>query len=102
MAVTIRPLAKADLLNIWIWLAETAGQASAERNHRRLDNRFRALADFPFMGPERPDIAPGVRHLVCRQWLVLYRAEGADVEIVRVVHGNQDLRHILLDPVLPS
>lgn len=57
MAVTIRPLAKADLLNIWIWLAENAGEARAERNHRRLDNRFRALADFPLMGPERPDIA---------------------------------------------
>lgn len=39
---------------------------------------------------------------MCRQWLVLYRADGADVEIVRVVHGSQDLRHILLDPVLPS
>ncbi|MCM5555322.1 type II toxin-antitoxin system RelE/ParE family toxin [Pleomorphomonas sp. NRKKF1] len=54
------------------------------------------LADNPMLGPARPDIAEGARHLTCERWLALYRVKPDSVQIARVVDGAQDVRHVSL------
>ncbi len=44
-------------------------------------------ADWPQLGPARPEIAPDARTLVVGDHLVLYRVEGSNAVSVRVVHG---------------
>ena len=59
------------------------------------------LADQPRMGVRRPDIRPSTRMLVEAPFLLLYETiphtgDGLVecVEIVRVVDGRRDLRHL--------
>ena len=85
--------ARADLIDIWIHIANDS-QTTADRCIERIESRCRELAEFPELGPERPDIAPDARMLVIDRWLVLYRIEGDGVRIVRVVDGARDLTRI--------
>ncbi|MBI5323187.1 type II toxin-antitoxin system RelE/ParE family toxin [Bradyrhizobium sp.] len=85
--------ARTDLIDIWIHIA-TDSQATADRCLERIESRCRDLADFPALGPERPDIAPDARMLVIDRWLALYRIEDDNVRIVRVVDGARDLTRI--------
>jgi plasmid stabilization system protein ParE len=39
----------------------------------------------------RPDIAPNLRYLPVRRYLILYRETAGGIEIVRVVHGARDV-----------
>jgi toxin ParE1/3/4 len=55
----------------------------------QIKERWRLLADHPYAGPSRDDIAPGVRHLVIGEYLTLYRVTDDTVEILRVLHGRR-------------
>ncbi len=54
------------------------------------------LLSTPHMGPARPDIGPGIRMLIVRRnYAVLYRAEGDEVQVIRVIHTARDIRQVL-------
>jgi len=40
-------------------------------------------------GAPRDDVAPGIRHLIVGEYLILYRAREDAIEIVRVLHGRR-------------
>jgi toxin ParE1/3/4 len=82
--------ANADLDDIWLHMALDS-PAAADRLIDRLVARCGSLADYPQLGPVRPDIAPDARMLTLGDYLILYRVLGANVEIVRVVHGARRL-----------
>ena len=82
--------ASADLDDIWLHVA-LDNPAAADRLIDRIVARCGRLADHPNLGPARPEIAPDAPALVVGDYLALYRAKGADVEIVRVVHGARRL-----------
>jgi toxin ParE1/3/4 len=46
------------------------------------------------MGATRDDIRPGLRMLISREYLVLYRVLDEEIEVVRVVHGRRDLEAV--------
>lgn len=50
------------------------------------------LGLLPQAGTACPDIGPGVRLIVERPYLVLYRHEQDDVLVVRILHGARDIR----------
>ena len=83
-------LAKADIIDIWRTIADSNPNA-ATRMVRRIDERIKRLADFPELGPERPDLAPDLRVLIEGNYLILYRLTETSVEVVRVVHGARDM-----------
>jgi toxin ParE1/3/4 len=92
--------ARADLLDIYE-LIGLEQPAAAERYFDRIEGLADLLRDHPRMGPRRTDIAPALRMLVERPYVLLYRTEpdadegGIDaVEIVRVVDGRRDLRRL--------
>ena len=82
--------AREDLVDIWTHIA-VDDPAAADRILDKLDEAAAHLADNPQMGPARDDIRPGLRYLVSGSYLLLYRIDGKDIEIVRAVHGRRDL-----------
>ncbi|MGF7148742.1 toxin ParE1/3/4 [Sphingomonas zeicaulis] len=90
------PQAKADLDEIFDTIA-----ADDDATARRFVNRVRQatlrLGDFPFSGPERPEIGKGARSLNVDAYLVLYRVWVDHVLIARVVHGARNLTDMLRD-----
>jgi toxin ParE1/3/4 len=94
--VTLSNQARQDLLAIWEYIAED-NFAAADRVLDTLDERMQLLADQPFLGPARPDIARDLRYLVSENYLILYRVTGDVAEIVRVLHGARNLRALFKD-----
>ena len=82
-----------DLDDIWLHVA-LDDPAAADRLIDRIVRRCQGLADHPRLGPTRPEIAPEARGLAIGDYLVLYRVDGVDAEIVRVVHGARRLTNI--------
>lgn len=89
MKVRLSPRAAADMEQIALYVAEQSPRAALALIDA-IERRFERLTEFPLSGTAREDIAPGVRHLVAGQYLILYRLK-ADVEIVRVLHGRQHI-----------
>lgn len=98
--LTYSAMARDDMARIWLWVATSAGVTTADTIADRLERRIATLADNPLMGPARPDIAEGARHLVCERWLALYRVATDRIDVVRIVDGAQDLRRLTLDEEL--
>ena len=94
--VVYLPDADADLIDIYVWIAQENPEAAA-RLVQRLVAAVRRLADFPESAPIRPDIVPGVPSLVVGRYLVLYRVEADRIDVVRVVHGSRDVAALLDD-----
>ncbi len=89
--VVVTPSARADLDEIWLHVA-LDNPAAADRLIDRIVARCQALAAHPRLGPRRPEIAPDARALVVGDYLVLYRVDGSNPVVVRVVHGARRLK----------
>lgn len=77
-----------DLIEIWLNIAADS-PAAADRVVDAIVERWRQLETHPYSGPAREDIGVGIRHLVSSPFLTLYRVEGDDVRILRVLHGRR-------------
>ena len=82
--------AEEDLIAIWLHVARD-NEAAADRLLDRIEARWQQLATYPHSGASRDDIAPGIRHLIVGEYLILYRAGEDAIEIVRVLHGRRDI-----------
>lgn len=90
--------ARADLLDIYE-LIGIEQPAAAERYFDRIEALAGLLGDQPRLGVLRSDIAPGLRMLVERPYLILYRIEPDvpvgpvdRVEVVRILDGRRNLQ----------
>jgi toxin ParE1/3/4 len=91
--VRFLPLAEIDLRKLWYQIAEHNYYA-ADDFLDAVQDRVKSLSQFPQRGSPRDDLLPGIRMLVEGKYLIFYRIENEDVEIVRVVHGAMDLLKI--------
>jgi toxin ParE1/3/4 len=82
--------ARADLLEIWLYIAER-NPAAADRVLDAIEHVCGLIAAQPLSGRERSEIAPGIRSFVVMSWVIFYRPHDEFVDIVRVVHGARDL-----------
>lgn len=87
-------LANCEIGDMWFGIA-IHNPDTASRIVQRIDAQIRLLSEFPELGPERPEVAPGMRVLVEGNYLILYRVTEETVEIVRIVHGARDLAALL-------
>lgn len=60
-----------------------------------MKDRLQTLADWPGLGPLRPELREGLRSLPFGNYVILYRASDDGVQIVRVVDGHRDLKALL-------
>ena len=95
MAHRLSPEAAGDLDDVWFYVARNSSVEVADRFVDSLTTRFLLLASYPRAGRERDDLRPGVRAFPVGEYVVLYRAEGNDVLIARVVRGSRDLESLL-------
>ena len=77
-----------DLISLWLTIA-TDNPAAADRVLDAIERRWRQLAEFPYSGIARDDIAPGMRHLIAGHYLTLYRIVDDAILIVRIRHGRR-------------
>jgi len=74
----------------------------ATRLINSIADRFPFLASFPYVGRARDeDFGAGSRSFAVGEYVIVYCVEGADVFILRVVHGRRDL-DALFDQCLKS
>ncbi|HAR52510.1 type II toxin-antitoxin system RelE/ParE family toxin [Roseovarius nubinhibens] len=93
----IRPAAQTDLSDIWHYGADHWGIDQADRYADGLFALFDLLSDFPEMARERDEFIPPVRIHPSGVHLVIYRANGQGVEIIRILHAHQTLTSYLLE-----
>jgi len=94
---TLRLRAQCDLESIWQYSFETWGIVQAEHYLRSLVTRFEWLADNPLLGKPRDDIKPGYRSFPEGQHVVFYKTNEQHIDIIGVVHQNQDIAIHLKD-----
>ena len=91
MAHRLAPEAESDLDELWHYVASDGSVEIADRLVDSLTTRFFLLAKYPRVGHRRDDLRPGTRSFPVGKYVVLYRLDGEDVLIQRVVRGSRDL-----------
>jgi toxin ParE1/3/4 len=88
MKVVLSPQARADLREIFLYIAEDNSHA-ARLILTRIKERVAELANNPHIG--RPGRVPGTRELVISKtpYLVPYQVSGDTLQILRVYHGSR-------------
>ena len=85
-----RSRADADLDSIWSYIAADSIKA-ADHLIERIGRVFEMLVQNPYAGRERPELAEGLRSFAVANHVIFYFAQPDGVEIVRVMHGRQDI-----------
>ena len=87
----LTPQARADLLEIWNYIAEDSIE-SADRVLARLYDAFTRLVQTPGLGHHREDLAdPRHRFWTVFSYVIAYRDNTKPLEIIAVVHGARQL-----------
>ncbi|MBW4669693.1 MAG: type II toxin-antitoxin system RelE/ParE family toxin [Cyanomargarita calcarea GSE-NOS-MK-12-04C] len=82
-----------DLEDIWSYVAKNNPRA-ADNLFDKLREMFAKLAKFPQMGQGRSDLALSLQSFPVRNYLIFYRTIEEGIEIVRIIHGSQDIEQI--------
>lgn len=99
-----REAAKRDLIAQWVWYAENAGIDIADRFLKVAEETVSMLAGQPEAGyrffVRRPELQ-GMRRFPLadgfEKILLFYFPLKDGIELVRVVHGSQDLERLLME-----
>ena len=90
--VEFYPLAEADLINLYNYIATNSGAVRADRYIQQIQRLCLGLSEFPERGTPRPDLVPGVRTLsMDRRVLVAFTVTEDLVLILRVLYGGRNL-----------
>lgn len=90
MRIVRRPLAQADMDAIWSYVAEW-DHAAADRIIDRITQATDRLVDYPRSGRLHPDIGKDWRSVSARPYVIFYQLARDRIEILRVMHGAQDM-----------
>ena len=97
-AYVLTPLAKADIFDIWAYIAENS-ESAADRVEQAIYDACAFLAEGPLRGHTRPDLTPRpLRFWTLNRYpnyTVVYRPDTAPLQIVAVLHGKRNIRRIL-------
>lgn len=98
MKMTFTHAAVEDLRSIRAYTLETWGGEQEERYLNRIWERFDSIRLDPTRYRLRPDLFPGCRIAAEGKHVILFRAGGDLLEVVRVLHAAMDFkRHIAFD-----
>lgn len=97
-AFVLTPLAKADIFNIWSYIADDSEEA-ADRVERAIYAACAFVAEAPLRGHLRPSLTTrSLRFWTLTKYpnyAVVYRPETAPLQIVAVIHGKRNIRRVL-------
>ena len=84
------PQADPDLDYIWSYIVENSVVA-ANKQIERIGEIFTLLVQNPLAGRERLELRRGLRSFTVGNYVVFYHALPDGIEVVRVMHGRQDI-----------
>ena len=94
----LTPLAKADIFEIWSFIAENSEEA-ANRVERAIYEACAFVAEGPMRGHSRSDLTSrSLRFWTLARYpnyTVVYRPETSPLQVVAVLHGKRHIRRIL-------
>lgn len=79
-----------DLDSIWSFIAAD-NVGAADRLIARIGEVFELLTETPLAGRERTDLRQGLHSFAVRNYVVFYIPHSDGIEVVRVMHGRQDI-----------
>ena len=88
--ITRRPLAAADILDVWDHIAEDSLD-QADRWVDKLDEKFGILATQPLMGRAREELAADLRSFPFGRYVIFYMPVQDGIDVVRVLHSARDV-----------
>jgi len=88
--VTRRPLAEADIFEIWDYIADDSFEA-ADRWLDQLDEILQLIATQPMMGRAREELEHGLRSFPFGRYVTFYMPTSNGIDVVRVLHGARDI-----------
>ncbi len=93
--IHLRPLAKQDLNNIWLYSFQNWGEAQADQYFDQLSKAIELLGSAPMMSHIRQEFTPPVRIHHHASHLIIYVTTEDSVEIIRVLHESMDIEALL-------
>ena len=84
--ITRSKLARADLRNAWLYIAQE-NVGAADRLLDRIDQAIRLIAENPLIGEPQADLKRGLRRFVVGNYLVFYEPIPDGIRVVRILHG---------------
>lgn len=96
MTYRLTNLAKADLADIWLYIAEHRPQA-ARKVVAAITTRFRLLARHPQVGTARDDLKKGLRAFSWKKYVIYFEPRAEGILIVRVLHGSKRFSAFTID-----
>jgi toxin ParE1/3/4 len=84
---------RSDLAEIVLYIRRD-NRAAAKRLLAEINRTLHRLAEFPKMGPLRPDLGKDLRSLPVGNYILFYRPKKDGIELTRVLHGARDLQRI--------
>ncbi|MGD2014918.1 MAG: type II toxin-antitoxin system RelE/ParE family toxin [Desulfobacterales bacterium] len=91
MAKVLRkPQAEADLIEIWTYIAQDS-LIRADKLLDEIDEKSQMLAQSPFIGKARDELAPTIRSFPIGNYLLFYQPIEDGIEIIRVLHRARDI-----------
>jgi toxin ParE1/3/4 len=92
----ISPAARADLLEIWSYVAEDR-RTAADRLIEDVVATFRTLLDHPEMGCRRDEFRTPLRSFPVRRYVIYYRLQEDGIEVFRILHSAREAASELHD-----
>jgi plasmid stabilization system protein ParE len=97
-AYVLTRLAKADIFNIWSYIADGSVDA-ADRVEQSIFDACAFVGEAPMRGHSRFDLtSQSLRFWTLTRfptYTVVYRPDAVPIQIVAVLHGKRDLRRVL-------
>lgn len=84
--ITRSKLARADLRDIWLYIAQD-NVAAADRVLDRLDRTVGMLAENRLLGQQQDQLGEGLRRFVAGNYLIFYQPLEDGIRVVRVLHA---------------
>ena len=85
--------ARQDLQHIWDYMAEQ-NPIRADQWLDEFETRCQLLSEMPLIGRQRDELQPGLRSFLLGRYILFYRLQEEQIEIVRVLSGYQDLESL--------
>jgi toxin ParE1/3/4 len=99
MCIRLAPQARADLDEIWLYIArETGNSEIATRTVASITDKFGLFARFPYLGKELgPGERPDVRTFPVDKYVIFYNPKAGEIRILRIIHASRDAAAVFAD-----
>jgi toxin ParE1/3/4 len=87
--VQYQSAAKADLIDIWLHIADDSLER-ADEYILRIQEVCELISGHPLMGIERPEIANGVRSFPLDHYVIYYEKTELTISVLRIWHAARD------------